>query len=178
MTTTPKVLSNYLKALVVLTKPCSDLVAKLVKEQTTKDTQIDEDREMWQKDLKRAIKENRMMEREERYEKRRLELVERDKIIKSRREAKRKLTEERREKKKAELKKKKEREEEKRKGEGKGKNKKLLAKLKAQNAKAAEGSERGSKEESQISSKGIEKAAVTERTLTASLPSVKIIQIM
>ena len=171
-----RILLNYLKALVVLTKPyCSDLVSKLVKEQTTKDTQIDEDREMWQKDLKRAIKENRMMEREERYEKRRLELVERDKIIKSRREAKRKLTEERREKKKAELKKKKEKERRKKeKAKEREKNKKLLAKLKAQNAKAAE---KAAKEEvkrkAKLAAKALKKAAVMERTLTASLPSVR-----
>lgn len=171
-----RILLNYLKALVVLTRPyCGDLVSKLVKEQTTKDTQIDEDREMWQKDLKRAIKENRMMEREERYEKRRLELVERDKIIKSRREAKRKLTEERREKKKAELKKKKEKERRKKeKAKEREKNKKLLAKLKAQNAKAAE---KAAKEEvkrkAKLAANALKKAAVMERTLTASLPSVR-----
>ena len=54
------------------------------------------------------------------------------------------------------------------------KNKKLLAKLKAQNAKAAE---KAAKEEvkrkAKLAAKALKKAAVMERTLTASLPSVR-----
>lgn len=170
------ILLNYLKALVVLTKPyCSGLVSNLLKERTQKDIQIDEDREAWKKDLKKAIKENRMMEREERYEKRRLELVEWNKIIKSRREARRKLTEERREKKKAELKKKKEKERKKKeKAKEKERNKKLLAKLKAKNAKEAEkAAKEAVKRNAKLKAKALKKAVVMERTLTASLPSVR-----
>ena len=171
-----RILLKYLKALVVLTKPyCSGLVSKLVKGQTSKDTQIDADREGWTRDLKMAIKENKMMEREERYEKRRLELVEWNKKIESRREARRKLTEERREKKKAELKKKKEKERKKKeKAKEKERNKKLLAKLKAQNAKAAEkAAKEAVKRKAKLAAKALKKAAVMERTLTASLPSVR-----
>lgn len=175
-----RILLKYLKALVVLTKPyCRGLVSKLVKEQTTKDTQIDEDREMWQKDLKKAVKEVRMMGREERYEKRRLELVKRNEIIESRREARRKLTEERREKKKAELKKKKEiaKEKERKKKEKakeKERKKKLLAKLKAKNAKEAEkAAKEAVKRKAKLAAKALKKAVVMERTLTASLPSVR-----
>lgn len=175
-----RILLKYLKALVVLTKPyCGGLVSKLVKGQTAKDTQIDADREGWKKELKRAIKENRMMEREERFEKRRLDLVKRFEIIESRREARRKLTEERREKKKAELKKKKEiaKEKEKKKKEKakeKERKKKLLAKLKAKNAKEAEKAVKEAvKRKAKLAAKALKKAVVMERTLTASLPSVR-----
>jgi hypothetical protein len=175
-----RILLNYLKASVVLTKPyCSGLVSKLVKGQTSKDTQIDADREGWKKDLKKAVKEHRMMEREERFEKRRLDLVKRFEIIESRREARRKLREERREKKKAELKKKKEiaKEKERKKKEKakeKERKKKLLAKLKAKNAKEAEkAAKEAVKRKAKLAAKALKKAAVMERTLTASLPSVR-----
>lgn len=167
-----RILLNYLKALVVLTKPyCSGLVRKLVKGRTKKDIQIDEDREYWKKDLKKAIKERETMGREERYEKRRLDNVKRMEIIESKREIRRKLTEERREKKRAEVNKKKElMKKKKEKAKEKERKKKLLAKLKAKNAKEAK---EAVKRKAKLAAKALKKAASMERTFTAALPSVR-----
>lgn len=170
------ILLKYLKALVVLTKPyCSGLVSKLVNCQTAKDREIDADREYWKKDLKKAIKEREMMGREERYEKKRLVNVKRMEIIESKREIRRKLTEERREKRQAEVNKKKELiKKKKEKAKEKERLKRLQAKLNAKNAKEAEkAAKEAVKRKAKLAAKALKKAAVMERTLTASLPSVR-----
>jgi hypothetical protein len=173
-----RVVLNYLKALVVLTKPyCSGLVSKLLKGQTAKDMEIDADREGWKKDLKKAVKENSMMGREERYEKRRLVNVKRMETIESRRQIRRKLTEDRREKKRTEVNKKKElMKKKKEKAKEKERNKKLLAKLKAKNAKETEkAAKEAVKRKAKLAAKALKKAASMERTFTAALPSVRIL---
>ncbi len=159
------ILLKYLKALVVLTKPyCSGLVSNLLTGRTKEDIQVDEDREGWKKDLKKAVKENSMMGREERYEKRRLDNVKRMEIIESRRQIRRKLTEERRERKQAEVNKKKEL----------MKKKKEMAKEKVKKAKEIE--KRATEEKKQKArqdAKALKKAASMGRTLIAALPSVR-----
>ena len=163
------ILLKYLKAMVVLTKPyCNGLVNKILQERTEKDIQIDEDRDNWKKGLKTAIKEARLMGREERYERKRLERVKQNEIIELRRIVRRNLTEERREKKKAEQKKKKEiaREKERKKNE-KVKEKERKKKEKAKEARDA------IKRQAKIVAKALKKAVVMERTIIAALPSIR-----